>query len=381
MKKLNYAKYLILKEWLPLFIVFTLVGSVSFFSYLAMHSFYSPDEYDTTLAALNFPMMVFAIVLPLFVFNYKYSLKRGDTYYQLPLEQRELKNTRVLTGLSILVVSFIIASIIPFFSYLVRYIISPDYIRIGSINFFKYFKAGPFLGAIGVSLVLVVIEYFISCFATSLVSKPVSAIAINLSFHAILIFSLYSICGCLYSFGELARQSSTYQYLDASYAAIAYSPGPVITISLPDYITRVYAFDLHYNEMSLDSDASYLAMVITNIVLEVLIGCATCFFTLFKKEDSGESCNNYGFANKKLNSLFFLSVIPIVLFAFSSDSFLGFDTFIGTVIVAAAYYFLFALFIGSFKMPAYSYIIIGAGTGVVIFGKVLYVIIALSTGI
>ena len=92
MKKLNYAKYLILKEWLPLFIVFTLVGLVSFFSYLAMHSFYNPDDFDTTLAALNAPMMVFAIVLPLFVFNYKYSLKRGDTYYQLPLEQRELKN-------------------------------------------------------------------------------------------------------------------------------------------------------------------------------------------------------------------------------------------------------------------------------------------------
>ena len=100
----------------------------------------------------------------------------------------------------------------------------------------------------------------------------------------------------------------------------------------------------------------------------------------YKKEDSGESCNNYGFANKKLNSLFFLSVIPIILFAFSNESFLGFDTFIGTVIVAAAYYFLFALFIGSFKMPTYSYIIIGAGTGVVIFGKVLCEIIAISTG-
>lgn len=369
MKKLNYARYLITKEWLPLFIVFTAIGLITFFSYLMTHSFYDPSDYNTSLAALTAPMMVFAIVLPLFVFNYKYSLKRGDTYYQLPLDQRELKNTRVLTGLFILVVSFTLAASLPYVAYTIRYIFAPDYIHMSySVTYFKYLNAGALLGAIGIAFILVIIEYFISCYFTSLSSKPVSALLISLSFHLILIFTLYSIFGFTYNVAETIHRKDGSHLDDMANIAIEFSPGPVIIFGLPDYIVKAYAFDLKNQTFPFDSDNYQRTVLIINIVLELLIGSAACFLTLFKKDGSGESCNNYGFTNKKLNSLFFLSAIPVVLFALNGVGVFGFENILGTVIVAAAYYFLFALFIGSFRMPAYSYIIIGVGSFVAIFG-------------
>ena len=367
MKKLNYAKYLIAKEWLPLFIVFTLIGLVSFFAYLMSFNFYCADYSNVTLAALTAPMMVFAIVLPLFVFNYKYSLKRGDTYYQLPLNQRDLKNTRVLTGLFVLAISFIIAASLPYFAYTIRYIFSPDYMRFSGVTFFKYLNAGALLGSIGIAFVFVIIEYFISCYFTSLTSKPVSALLISVSFHIILIFTLYSIFSNMYNFSRIVRRTED-AYLDAANIAIEFSPGPLVIFGLPDYIARVYAYGLSGSAIPFDTDSNQRAVLIVNLVLEVLLGSAACFLTLFKKDDSGESCNNYGFANKKLNSLFFLSVIPVVLFALSVDHTFGFEDVLGTVIAAAAYYFLFALFIGTFKMPSYAYIIIGVASGVVLMG-------------
>ena len=125
MKKLNYAKYLITKELLPLFIVFTVIGLISYFAYLMNVDFYDPYYNEISLAALNGPMMAFAIVLPLFIFNYKYSLKRSDTYYQLPLKQGELKNIRIISGLFILVVSYLIASLLPYVSFVIRYVSAP----------------------------------------------------------------------------------------------------------------------------------------------------------------------------------------------------------------------------------------------------------------
>ena len=367
MKKLNYAKYLIAKEWLPLFIVFTLIGLVSFFAYLMSFNFYDADYSNVTLAALTAPMMVFAIVLPLFVFNYKYSLKRGDTYYQLPLNQRDLKNTRVLTGLFVLAISFIIAASLPYFAYTLRYIFSPDYMRFSGVTFFKYLNAGALLGSIGIAFILVITEYFISCYFTSLTSKPVSALLISVSFHIILIFTLYSIFSNMYNFSRIVRRTED-AYLDAANIAIEFSPGPLVIFGLPDYIARVYAYGLSGSAIPFDTDSNQRAVLIVNLVLELLLGSAACFLTLFKKDDSGESCNNYGFANKKLNSLFFLSVIPVVLFALSVDHTFGFEDVLGTVIAAAAYYFLFALFIGTFKMPSYAYIIIGVASGVVLMG-------------
>lgn len=378
MKKLNYAKYLITKEWLPLFIVFTLIGLVSYFSYLMSFSFYNNSSYEVSLSALTAPMLVFAAVLPLFVYNYKYSLKRGDTYYQLPLKQRELKNTRILAGLFILVASFIIASLLPYLAFMIRYVSSPDYVRIGGTTFFKFFEAAPYLGAIAVALVAVVIEYFISCFFCSLVSKPVSAILISISFHLVLVLTLYVLFQNIYNLHQatyIYHEDYWYNFGDGANAAVNYSPGIVITINLPDYIARVYAFGFSGREYAVSNVEQ--GVIVASIVVELLFGASACFLTLFMKDDSGESCNNYGFANKKLNSLFFLSTIPVALFALGQGYTFGFDDILITVIAAAAYYFLFALFIGSFKMPVYSYAIIGAMSGIILIGDLF---LAIFTG-
>ena len=171
----------------------------------------------------------------------------------------------------------------------------------------------------------------------------------------------------MYNFSRIVRRTED-AYLDAANIAIEFSPGPLVIFGLPDYIARVYAYGLSGSAIPFDTDSNQRAVLIVNLVLEVLLGSVACFLTLFKKDDSGESCNNYGFANKKLNSLFFLSVIPVVLFALSVDHTFGFEDVLGTVIAAAAYYFLFALFIGTFKMPSYAYIIIGVASGVVLMG-------------
>ena len=143
MKKLNYAKYLITKELLPLFIVFTVIGLISYFAYLMNVDFYDPYYNEISLAALNGPMMAF---------------------YQLPLKQGELKNIRIISGLFILVVSYLIASLLPYVSFVIRYVSAPEAKTWAGITYFKYFEAAPYLGAIVVGLFTIVIEYFISCF-------------------------------------------------------------------------------------------------------------------------------------------------------------------------------------------------------------------------
>ena len=372
MKKRNYAKYLIVKEYLPLFIVFTLITTITFFSSLMASDFYCPSSDNGSMLALTAPMMVFAAALPLFVYNYKYSLKRGDTYYQLPLEQKEIKNTRIIAGLCILVTSFILSSLITSFAQIVRYILAPDSIIIAHITYFKYFHAGYLFAAIGVSLVTVVIEYFISCFCCSLASKPISALLINVSLQLILILTLNASMQFARMMCEIAQvnEHTTYIIGDLSNVAINYSPGVVIGFQLPGYIATEYAFDVFNHSFPFATDNRYLAFLIICIVLEVLVGALACFFTLYMKDGSGESCNNYGFANKKLNSLFFLSIIPVLMFFLSLDQLFGFPDVIGVVIVAASYYLLFALFIGSFKMPKFNYAIIGGMSALFIFAKI-----------
>ena len=370
MKKLNYAKYLITKELLPLFIVFTVIGLISYFAYLMNVDFYDPYYNEISLAALNGPMMAFAIVLPLFIFNYKYSLKRSDTYYQLPLKQGELKNIRIISGLFILVVSYLIASLLPYVSFVIRYVSAPEAKTWAGITYFKYFEAAPYLGAIVVGLFTIVIEYFISCFFCSLTSKPVSALILNISLQLVLSFSLYVVFKSIYNLNFYNFAVDLSHIDDAANISILYSPGVVTVIGLPDHIARVYAFDLN-SIYPIEGSSAKAVFTLCN-VLEVLVGALACFFTLFRKDNSGENCNNYGFANKKLNSLFFLSTIPVALFVIVQNPYFGFEIIIGTVIVAAAYYFLFALFIGSFKMPGYSYAIIGAMSALVIFGCLFF---------
>ena len=377
MKKLNYARYLIFKEWFPLFIVFTIIGLIAFFAYSMSYNFYVPDYNDTSLAALTAPMMTFAIVLPLFVFNYKYSLKRGDTYYQLPLSQRELKNTRVIVGLILVSAAFIIAASLPYIAYVIRYVCAPRSLKIGNYIYFKYFNAGPYLLAIIVGYFAIVIEYFISCFFTSLVSKPLSAVILNVSFHIVLLLSTYVLfkgIGLVDGIINETLYSSTYE--EGANISVNFSAGPMMIISLPDYIVREFAYDFRNYGYSFRRDDFTRNVLILNIVIELLVGGISCFFTLFKKDDSGESCNNYGFANKKLNSLFFLSTIPVALFALVLSYSFGFEDVLGIVIAAATYYFLFALFIGSFKMPAYSYAIIGGMSALVIFGDLFISILS-----
>ena len=380
MKKLNYARYLILKEWLPLIIVFAAVAIMGSLLNVAFMDLYFGHCNELSSYFITIPMVILAIILPYFVFDYRYSLKRSDTYYQIPAKPGEIRRVRVVTGLIVLVAVVTIAFVLAYVALIVRYFNSPKQIlnpyheQLSSYDgyFPVYvdrsvidFKLMMIVYLIAISLI--VIEYFISCFFTSLASKPASALMINIAYHAIIVFTMYGF------FNLLSSISMSFEY-DLKFYRMAtisftFSTGPGIAVNLPEIFMHAYA--LHSESESLLYKGAYLFTFIFSIVLEIVTGIAAAVLTFIRKDSSGECCNNYGFANKKYNSLFFLSMIPMVVFFIDIGGMFNPSNLFIVVILAAMYYFFFVLFMGTFKIPVHNYVIIAIFAVVMTLGQII----------
>lgn len=103
-----------LKEWSPILITLAFASALFLFSFYRTTyiGYYAtdPDLNQWFLTSPSFsPYIVvgvlFSFLLPLISLSYRYSGRRADIYYQLPLKKNELRNTRLLIGLIYMIVT------------------------------------------------------------------------------------------------------------------------------------------------------------------------------------------------------------------------------------------------------------------------------------
>ena len=362
MKKTNYIKYLIFKEWLPIIIVSLSALLIASLTYIFSVDLYCAGMSDNEMIYIPILCLVMTFVMSFVVFSYRFSTKRTDTYYQIPLKQGELKNIRFITGLVVIVSIITVSFIVPYLVLLIRYAAIPK-IYVEQTNTIKEYSKNAFnikmLPLVYLVLIaLVSLEYFISCFIFSLCHKPVSAILLSISIHAMLAFTLFG------GFNTIDTRSVSHNTVvhenlyNSSWTCFRYSPGITMVISLPELLYQKFVLlSVYDGGLLVYSNATMsLIVFIIQISLHGILGIVSLILLLLKKDDSGELCNKHGFVNSKLNPLFFVYMIPIIVTFASCDTVTNFIYYFFYVVFAAASYFLYALFIGSFKIPFRGYI-------------------------
>lgn len=373
--KSKYIQRLIFKDWFPLIIVFLTVATLSFIIYLSnldiYESLYNRAGPQMLVVSMTVPFTLLAFIMPLFVYNYKFSLKSSDTFYQLPFKEKEMRNLRVITGLISIISSLVICFLIGFIFFIIRYYTSPTTIE---RTFYSYyydaatdtgkpiaetasylknaFYPGMFILVLPIAMVGIALEYFISCFLVSLTNKPFTAILFNGSIQLFLLLIIPSIFLMIEHFSDTPNDFGQCQLY-----ALILAPGLMFANGLPSYLSASFIMNNQPVLGSLEGLTSFVFAA--SISLAVIIGAVAAFLVFYMKEPSGEHSGNYGLNKATYNFAIYLSAIPVVLLLASLDGKnLSLYLFLDAVIVAG-YYFLNTMFLGTFKIKKYHYFIIG----------------------
>jgi hypothetical protein len=204
----KYIKRLVLKEWLPVIAVFSLVSLILFVIYCATIDFFPQRYYSKHIfdfVYLSIPMSIFAVVLPFFVYSYRFKLQSCDTYYQLPFGPKKLKNTRLYTGLVTLLAVYTTVFVIGFLIVTIAYAFTPEtkyiYTTFYDSNHGQYVTGYQLIYRLIFNPLLLFVTYLIglaglaglyfqSCFFVSLTNSILSAVV--LIFCAQVFMTLFS---------------------------------------------------------------------------------------------------------------------------------------------------------------------------------------------
>ena len=377
--KSNYIKRLIFKDWLPLIVVFLTVASLSFVINLSNLELYY-ESTKLSIVSLTIPFTILAFIMPLFVYNYKFSLRSSDTFYQLPFQEKEMRNLRIIAGIIAIGVSLIICFLLGFIFFTIRFYASPVTKTFVAENYIydeitkeytviehtvtlvrSSYHPGMFWLLLPASLVGVAIEYFISCFLVSLTNKPFTAILFNGSIQLFLLGFLPSIILMANHFYSAQEKEIVTEVFDSfTYCetyALMFSPGLAFTSGITTYICDSFVFNGSFEAEALKGIRGFTFA--STISLTLLIGALVAFLILYMKDPSGEHSGNYGLNKPKYNTLIYLSAIPLFFLFVALDNILSFYIIVNAIIVAG-YYFLNTMFLGTFKIKKYHYIILGS---------------------
>lgn len=112
----KYIRYQI-KQYLPIIGVVLAIFIITFIIDIYFSSnpfgtyYYSLSKnhinYENPLIATSIASLFIPTFIPLFIFSYKYSIKKADTYMQLPFNTNKLRITNYLLGFMIILVPFV----------------------------------------------------------------------------------------------------------------------------------------------------------------------------------------------------------------------------------------------------------------------------------
>ena len=322
--------------------------------------------YQNPLLATSIASLCLPFFIPLFVFNYKYSIKKADTYVQVPLKGNSLRITNYLLGYLVIVIPyiaiFLIGTLIILFVQISKnpYAITLMVDGVASdahITF--YYNYGYLLLLLVVTLIFIYIEYSFNAFVAYLANNMVDAVIYIVIFFVLRMFIFYAIPAFILSAADIYVQQFGIYYWGLSflpmYAIIFSFFNPLITFG--------YVPALGYENVFIDNIYMFSGLIVS-ISVSLILSILITFYMIYFKDKRKE---NYG---RKRNDTFLDCFIPHLTMALCfvlvyTTKYMGvtlkLTIFLSYLIF---YYCLLALLNKSFKIKKYDLI---SGSVVIVF--------------
>lgn len=204
----KYIRYQI-KQYLPIIGVILAIFIITFIVDIYLSSnpfgtyFYSKSNnsinYENPLLATSIASLFIPTFIPLFIFSYKYSIKKADTYMQLPFNQNKLRITNYILGFMIILVPFIsIFLLSTFITLLIQagnnpYVIT-DFSYPNTVVYKEfYYNYGYIFITLIVLIFIMFFEYSMSCIAAYCANNTIDGFIYICLFFVFRLLILYAI--------------------------------------------------------------------------------------------------------------------------------------------------------------------------------------------
>ncbi len=366
--KLKFIKWQ-LREWAPILITLAFTSALFLFPYYkTTYVGISTTDPDSNQWSLSYPSFVpyliigllFSFILPLISFSYRYTSKRADTYYQLPLKKNELRNTRILLGLIYMIV---VLTFLFFLSMLCLYLNEQELLLMVSLKAlnvepYHFIYIVPFFF---LSLFFLCGNYFINSCICSFANSQKNAVLYLLIFQFVL-------CTGLFFFSAIPNNfmyNSVYisNTFDIFFTGGCFEPSGIMPLIGLDRLFSSLMRDGTPSFINKYSERLFIPSLICTGVFSIL--CAV--YILLTKEPSGE------FSGKNATRYkwdFFIPHLPALLLSFFhsktyTDTFdYFFAMFITLAFTVLGHYLLTCLIRGTFKLKKKDLICIGTISGI-----------------
>ena len=365
MNKKGFIKWQI-KESLPLYIIAAIVLAAVFWipsisNRLVPSLYFNDNNYTTStmptmvyylvcfppLFYISIPAIIFACFLPISCFSHQTNHVRSDFFYQIPMKEKELRNTKVLLNFAILEIIYTIVYwvgiLFIFVNQSSQNAIDPYF----SANpyFYNYIYFVPYFFLLMVEIAL---TYFTSSFLASLATRNKDCgfyivfgqLFLAFSFMAILLFFIR--CGSfnyLDSFSQFTISFPNFSWLESEFHTFIFS----------DLIYKVNYLGNNTN-LPNSYNAIYIAARIFSSVCFLITGGLSAWGVLFKKDPSGEFAGKAGMGGKIASTIPHLTMGMIGLFVACgvSTSYGTIGMYIFYILWGVLYYFSLVIVNGSF---------------------------------
>lgn len=351
-----------LKEWMPLLcailIIFFFTMVVPGMITSTYREYKTDDGWTWTmeepsLARFVFTPMLFAFILPFFVLDYRFNKRKADIYYQLPLKERELKNTRIILALVALLALFTITFFTGMLATMAHQTSERTLIEQAhpgtNLELYNYGYYALFYLCL---LFIISGEYFVSLFFANLGNNSSSAV-------------MNSICGNAILFLLI---SSFFMFIRSCIA----SPESYFPDSLNRLLLNTFCLNLHPVSLAIHATYSFSYVIKTGkfemfvsaayyipfIILDVLVIIFSTVYIFHAKDPSGEYSGSFLAREEWMNYIIHITAFILSCFNIITETF-GVWLFIYAAIYVVFEYLIICFSRKSFHLKKLDYILLG----------------------
>jgi hypothetical protein len=337
-----------LKDWLPLigviFIIFAVVILSNTFNYkiIDRYSYLPPEEakYQINqfprIGIYNTPFLIVCAAMPLFALDYRFKHTQADTFYQLPFKEKELKRTRLVLGLTIILVLFTFFYWISILIFGIRYNNALLVENVDKTNEWHLIYSLPLY-------LTLIIEgsalYFTSAFLVSLGNNTLDSI-------------IYVLCG-QFILGLII--GSAYLFTNDIYHCITGNDFKDINLMVYGLSGIHVGDNIHYifysliNGMELSGLKDFIPSIIL-LIVSLVFGGAAFAYMFIAKEPSGEYAGSIKKRYRWIKWLYYVSFIIITYYTIKFNYYSpSYTVIIWLTIVYIGYYLIISISNRSFK--------------------------------
>lgn len=351
-----------LKEWMPLLCAiliiffFTMVVPgliISTYREVWVDDVWTWSMNTPSLSRFVIAPMLFAFILPLFVLDYRFNKRKADIYYQLPLKEKELKNTRIVLALVALLVLFTIT----FFAGMLSTMAHQTSERNWIINAYPGTQLGlynyGYFALFYLCLLFIISgEYFVSLFFANLGNNSNSAV-------------MNAICGNTILFLLI---SSVFMFVRSCFI----SPENHFPDSLDTLLQFTFCLNLHPVSLAIHTTYSFTCAIksgqfemlvsaayyIPFIILDVLVIILATVYMFHAKDPSGEYSGSFLARKEWMNYIIHITAFILSCFNIITVNF-GIWIFIYATIYVVFEYLIICSSRKSFHLKKLDYILLG----------------------